>query len=131
MPRILTDRDEIRQWAEARTGNPMSMDVPDGTDSRTLLQITFGQHALNAENNEGPDRPTGGYDLVAWDDWFTELEGQGLAIRVQDDAPGVLDKAFEFVSRDGAGETTDAARKPPVGSIEDPNAQTEFRGRGR
>ncbi len=131
MPRILTDRDDIRQWAEARTGNPMAMDVPDGTQTRTLLEITFGQHALNADNNEGPDRVTGGYALVSWDDWFTEFENQGLAIRVQDDAPGVLDKSFEFVARDGEGQTTDAARQPAVGSIENPSAQTEFGGRGR
>jgi hypothetical protein len=131
MPRILTDHDEIRQWAEARAGNPMTMDVPDGTQRRTLLEITFGQHALNAENNEGPDRPVAGYELVSWDDWFAEFDSQGLAIRVQDDAPGVLDRSFEFMSRAGHGETTDAARKPAVGSVEDPNAGTEFGGRGR
>lgn len=132
MPRILTDHDEIRQWAEARTGSPMAMDVPDGTNSRTLLEITFGQHALNADGNEGPDRPWGGYELVGWDDWFAELEGQGLAIRVQDDKPGVLDKNFEFVARSEAERlTTDAARQPAVGSVENPNAQTEFGGRGR
>jgi len=131
MPRILTDHDEIRQWAEARTGSPMAMDVPDGTQSRTLLEITFGQHALNAENNEGPDRPVSGYELVSWDDWFAEFDGQGLAIRVQEEQPGVLDRGFEFMTRDGQGETSPAAQKPPVGSVEDPNAQTEFGGRGR
>src|SRR3954471_14122106 len=109
MTRLLTDHDEIRQWAEARTGSPMTMDVPDGTQSRTLLQITFGQHALNAENNEGPDRVTGGWDLVAWDDWFAAFEEQGLAIQVQDDQPGVLDKNFEFMARNEADRlTTDA-----------------------
>ena len=39
MPRTLTDHDDIRQWAGARTGSPMSMDVPDGTGSRTLATI--------------------------------------------------------------------------------------------
>lgn len=113
MSKVLTKHTEIRQWAEARAGNPMSMDVPDGTgDSRTLLQITFGQHALNADSNEGPDRPTGGYDLVGWDEWLKELERQGLAIKVRDEEPGMLDNDFEFVARDGKGRTTEAAKKP-------------------
>jgi hypothetical protein len=114
MPKTLTKPAEIRQWVEARAGAPMSMDVPDGTgDSRTLLNITFGQHALNADENEGPDRLTG-FELSGWEDWLAELDRQGLAIRVRDDQPGTLDNGFEFVARDGKGLTTDAARKPAV-----------------
>ena len=112
MSKVITAHDELRQWAEARGGNPMAMDVPDGTgESRTLLQITFGQHALNADENEGPDR-IGGFDLIGWDDWIAELDKQGLAIRVRDEAPGQLDNDFEFVARDGKGQTTNAAKKP-------------------
>lgn len=111
MPKILTSADDIRLWAEARAGAPMSMDVPDGTNSRTLLTITFGQHALNADENEGPDHISG-YELVAWDDWIAELDKQGLAIKVRDETPGALDNDFEFVSRDGKGQTTSAAQKP-------------------
>jgi hypothetical protein len=116
MARVLVDHVEIRQWAEARAGNPMMMDaVPDGTHmGNPLLQITFGQHALNADHNEGPDPATGGQNLVGWDEWLAELDRQGLAIKVRDDQPGRLDNDFEFVSRDGEGETTDAARKPAV-----------------
>lgn len=123
MPRILTDHAEIRQWAEARNGSPMLMDVPSGTGSRTLLQLTFGQHALNAQNNEGPDRAAGGYQLVNWDDWLAELERQQLALKVRDDRPGSLDNDFEFVSREADARTTDAARQPPVATVEDPEAQ--------
>jgi hypothetical protein len=123
MPRILTDRAEIRQWAGARNGSPMLMDVPSGTGSRTLLQLTFGQHALNAQNNEGPDRVGGGYQLVTWDDWLAELERQQLALKVNDDQPGRLDNDFEFVSRKADATTTDAARQPPVAAVEDPEAQ--------
>lgn len=122
MSRILTDHPEIRQWAEARNGSPMLMDVPSGTGSRTLLQLTFGQHALNAQN-EGPDRAVGGYQLVTWDDWLAELERQQLALKVNDEQPGRLDNEFEFVSRDADATTTDAARQPPVAAVEDPEAQ--------
>ncbi|HEV7278013.1 MAG TPA: hypothetical protein VGN80_17165 [Devosiaceae bacterium] len=123
MSKTLTDRAEIRQWAEARNGSPMLMEVPSGTDSRTLLQITFGQHALNAEHNEGPDRVAGGYELVTWDDWLAELERQQLALKVNDEEPGRLDNDFRFVSRDETGNTTDAAQQPPVATVEDPEAQ--------
>jgi len=101
MSKILKSREEIRQWAEARAGSPMLAEVPDGTGFRTLLQLTFGQQALNAEENEGPDRP-GGYELSSWDDWFVALEAAGLAIRVSDDPAGGREAEFDFVPRDSA-----------------------------
>lgn len=124
MPRILLKPEDIRQWVEARAGNPMLMEVPDGAGgTSSLLQISFGQHALNADQNEGPDRVTSGYQLVGWDEWFAEFERQSLSIKVRDDRPGMLDNDFEFVARDGRGRTTDAARQPPVATVEDPEAQ--------
>jgi len=99
MSRILKSREEIRQWVEARAGNPMLAETPVGTGSRTLLQLTFGQMALNADENEGPDRP-GGFELASWEDWFAALEGQGLAIRVSDDPAGGNEAEFDFVPRD-------------------------------
>lgn len=111
MSQILTDRQAIREWATARGGNPVLMDVPDGTSNRTILQLTFGQHALNADGNEGPDR-VGGFHLVSWQEWFAALEEGGLALKVSDDPAGGNEAEFEFVARDGQGETTDAAKKP-------------------
>ncbi|WDR01686.1 hypothetical protein PSQ19_13135 [Devosia algicola] len=64
MPKTLTSHDDIRQWTSARGGNPMLMEVPDGSDTRTILQLTFGQEALNSDNNQGPDR-IGGFQLVS------------------------------------------------------------------
>ena len=99
MAKTLTSRDDIRQWATARGGNPMLMDVPDGTGSRTLLQLTFGQEALNSDGNEGPDR-VGGFQLVSWDDWFAALDENRLALRVSDDPAGGAEAEFEFVERE-------------------------------
>lgn len=99
MSKTLKSHEEIRQWAEARGGNPLLMDTPDGTGSRTLLQLTFGQHALNTDGNEGPDR-IGGFQLVSWDEWFAALETSGLALRVSDDPAGGNEAEFEFVPRD-------------------------------
>ncbi len=98
MSKILTKREAIRDWAIARGGAPMLETVPDGTGERTLLQLTFGQHALNADHNEGPD-PIGGFELVDWDEWFAELEHQQMALKVNDEVPGALDNDFEFVTR--------------------------------
>jgi hypothetical protein len=99
MSKILLKRQDIRQWAEARGGNPLLAEMPDGTGSRTILQLTFGQQALNADENQGPDRP-GGYELVSWDDWFAALEAEGLAIRVSDDPSGGPEAEFDFVPRE-------------------------------
>jgi len=96
--KTLTDRDEIRQWVEARGGNPMLMDTPDGTGTRTLLQLTFGQDAINTDGNEGPDR-IGGFHLVSWEEWFAALDEGKLAIRVSDDPSGGNEAEFEFVER--------------------------------
>jgi hypothetical protein len=96
MSKTLRHHEEIRDWAIARGGAPMLEEVPDGTRSRVLLQLTFGQHALNADHNEGPD-PVGGFELVDWDQWFAELERQKLALEVNDEVPGGLDNSFDFV----------------------------------
>lgn len=99
MPKTLTSRDDIRQWAEARGGNPMLMDVPDRSGNRTLLQLTFGQEALNTDGNEGPDR-IGGFHLVSWEEWFAALDEGKLWLRVSDDPAGGNEAEFEFVPRD-------------------------------
>lgn len=99
MAKTLTDRAEIREWASARAGSPMMMETPDGTGSRTLLQLTFGQHALNTDGNEGPDR-LGGFQLVSWDEWFDVLDANKLALRVSDDPSGGNEAEFEFVGRE-------------------------------
>jgi hypothetical protein len=114
MARLLTKHQDIRQWVEARAGNPLLMDMPDGAGgTRQLLQITFGQHFLNADENEGPDRP-GGWELVGWDDWFAALEAQELGVLVSDDPSGGSENEFQIVARSGRGQTTSAAQKPPV-----------------
>ncbi|WDR04438.1 hypothetical protein PSQ90_08750 [Devosia rhodophyticola] len=99
MPKILTSHDDIRQWTSARGGNPMLMEVPDGSDTRTILQLTFGQEALNSDHNQGPDR-IGGFQLVSWDDWFAALDENNLWLRVSDDPSGGNEAEFEFVPRD-------------------------------
>jgi hypothetical protein len=99
MSKILTKPQDIRQWAEARGGNPMLMEVQSGTRSRTVLQITFGQDQLNSGESQGQDRP-GGFELVGWDEWIAALEAENLAIRVSDDPAGGREAEFDFVPRE-------------------------------
>lgn len=114
MAHLVMDHEAVKLWAEARGGSPMMEDQPDGRGgTRSVLQITFGQHALNADENEGPDRISG-FELVSWDDWLAEFDRQGLALKVNDEQPGLEDNDFEFVARNGQGRSTDAAQKPAL-----------------
>jgi hypothetical protein len=99
MAHILTDREAIRQWVIARGGNPVLMDVPDGSKTRTVLQLSFGQDILNADANEGPDR-IDGFQLVSWEEWFVALENGNLALLVSDDPSGGNEAEFSFVERE-------------------------------
>ena len=96
MARILSSDEEIRQWAEARSGLPAWSELPSGTRSQIVLRIVFNQYLLNSGESQDTDRP-GGLDLVAWDDWLAELKAQKLALKVGDRVSGVLDNDFEFV----------------------------------
>jgi hypothetical protein len=98
MARILTKAEDIRQWVEARGGYPLLMEVPSGTRTRTVLQIAFGQDALNTGETQGQERP-GGFELVGWDDWIRALENENLALRVSDDPAGGREAEFDFVPR--------------------------------
>ncbi|HZY67740.1 MAG TPA: hypothetical protein VFE52_04090 [Devosia sp.] len=131
MSRILQSAEEIRQWAEARGGNPMLMDVPTGTGAdNTLLTISFGQHALDGDGGEGADRPVPGYQLVGWPEWLETLNSKGLALKVRDRTPGVLDNEFEFVSAaEGERENSAAAEQPATITTERPEQAREDRQR--
>jgi hypothetical protein len=97
--RILKTGDEIRQWAEARGGQPAWSELPSGTRSVITLRIVFDQYLLNSGEAQDTDRP-GGLDLVSWDDWIKELRHQKLALKVGDRIEGALDNDFEFVPAD-------------------------------
>lgn len=96
MARILKTGEDIRHWAEARSGLPAWSELPSGTKSQIVLRIVFDQYLLNSGESQEQDRP-GGLDLVSWDEWLAELKAQGLALRVGDRVEGVLDNDFEFV----------------------------------
>ena len=97
--RLLATPEEIRQWAEARSGLPVIEDRPPNVPGKPLLRIVFDQLLLNTGESQYTDRP-GGFDLVSWDEWLAELESRNLALKVAIEAPGMLDDRYEFVDLD-------------------------------
>lgn len=103
MARYLSEPEEIRTWVEARGGHPIMMETPDpAIGTRSLLQLSFGQHALNADHNEGPDRPVPGFELVAWDDWLRAFREQDLVLVVDEDVSEGARADYRLMSREEA-----------------------------
>lgn len=98
--RILTDHEEIRAWAAARSGFPAIVDVSPQAGTQPMLRIVFGQRAY--QDFDRPERPVnaGGFELVEWDEWFKVFDENRLAIEVGPEIPGQLDSTHEFVGRD-------------------------------
>jgi hypothetical protein len=98
--RLLVKPEEIRQWAEARSGHPALEDRPPGIPGPPVLRILFDQYTLNTGESQYVDRPGIGFDLISWDEWLSELERRNLALRVANEVPGMLDDRYEFVELD-------------------------------
>lgn len=99
--RMLTDRDEIRDWAAARSGAPAIRDaMPSVGQGEPLLTLVFDQHAYQ-DQDQGWDRAPGMGDLqiVEWDDWFKAFEEHQLGLVVGEEVAGRRDSFFEIVRR--------------------------------
>lgn len=102
MAKTLSELDDIRAWTEARGGNPIMADLPaPGGEDQQLINLTFGQHLLNADNNEGPDRPVSGFELVGWDEWYEAFRRQDLVLVVDEDIEGAH-ADYRLMSREEA-----------------------------
>jgi hypothetical protein len=100
--RLLTDHQEIRDWAAARSGIPAIRDPEEliGSD-KPVLSIQFGQHAYEDDDREGADRPEdfGRPRLVEWDEWLALFDQEGLGLVVAEDVPGQRDEFHEIIRR--------------------------------
>ncbi|RDE09659.1 hypothetical protein [Pelagibacterium lacus] len=103
MASTLTTLEDIRTWTQPRGGNPIMADMPEpnGTDQH-LLGLTFDQHMLNADANEGPDRPGSHFELVDWESWYAAFQAQDLVLVVDDDLEGDTYADYRFMSRSEA-----------------------------
>jgi len=96
--RILTDHEEIREWAAARAGQPALSDpgLP-AAEAGPVLRLAFGQQAYE-DTDQGWDEP-GGLQIIDWDEWFRLFDERQLALVVGEDVPGQREEFHEFVRR--------------------------------
>ncbi|NTS32944.1 hypothetical protein HQ945_16920 [Phyllobacterium sp. BT25] len=100
--RLLTDHQEIKDWAAGRSGVPTIRDSADliGSDV-PVLALAFGQHAYEDDDDQGADRPAdfGRPRLVEWDEWFAIFDAESLGLVVAEDLPGQHDEFHEIIRR--------------------------------
>ena len=100
MSKLLTDHDEIREWASVRSGTPGLSSIPDGQGgSTTNLHLQFGQRIFAPDQDETRDQ-LGGVELVSWEEWFEALDKENLGLRVATPDDNWNDNAFIFEKRD-------------------------------
>jgi ferritin-like metal-binding protein YciE len=87
--RVLTDHDEIREWAEERDANPACVKGTGKRGGLGMLRLDFP--GFTGEDTLQP---------VDWDDWFEEFDRDKLALLVQDTtASGETSNFNKLVSR--------------------------------
>ena len=90
--RILTDHEEIRQWAEARGGRPAHVKRTGGGDDVGMIRIDFPGYS--GEESLEP---------ISWEQWFEKFEEKDLALVVENQPPGGDKARFnKLVSRHNA-----------------------------
>ena len=86
----LTDREEIRRWAEERQGKPTRVKGTGGEGDVGMIRLDFPGYSGEESLEE-----------ISWDQWFEKFEDHGLALLVQDEAAGGEKSNFnKLVSRD-------------------------------
>ena len=89
-----TKHDEIRKWAEARGGKPVTVRGTGDKDEPGVLRIDFPGGA-------GSDR----LEEISWEEWFEKFDEKDLAFLYQDKkANGEQSTFFKLVSRETAKE---------------------------
>lgn len=99
--RATTDHDEIREWAEARGGQPSVVRSTRSSKGPGILRIDFpgfsGEESLKT---------------ISWDDFFERFDKANLAFLFQDRTAGGRRSRFnKFVARDGASENEEPANR--------------------
>src|SRR5690349_4093206 len=71
--RVLTDHDEIRQWAEERNAKPSAVARTASEDDPGIIRLDFPGYS-----GEGT------LEAIEWDEWFDKFDESNLALLVQD-----------------------------------------------
>ena len=91
--RVLTDHEQIRQWAETRHAKPACVKGTESDDGSCLLRLDFPGYS-------GEDS----LESTSWDQWFGVFDKRHLALIVEDKmADGRPSNFNKLVSRETAG----------------------------
>ena len=90
--RILTDHEDIREWAESRGAKPTCVRGTGGDDDTGMIRLDFPGYS--GERSLQP---------ISWDNWFDKFEESNLALLVQDETAGGDQSNFnKLINRDTA-----------------------------
>ena len=90
--RVLTDRDEIRNWAEEHDARPSCVRGTGGGEDIGMIRLDFPGYTGETSLEE-----------ISWDDWFGKFDERNLALLVQDETAGGQKSNFnKLVSRETA-----------------------------
>jgi len=98
--RVLTDHDEIRQWAEERGARPSAVQRTHTDDNVGIIRLDFPGYS-------GEDS----LEEIEWDEWFDKFDDNNLALIIQDETSGGDKSNFnKIINRDSAEESAQASR---------------------
>lgn len=97
----LTDHETIRDWAAARMGQPVVVDISPQGGTQPMLRLVFDQAAYQDQDRAERPPNAGGVEFVEWDEWFELFDAAELALVVAEDMPGRRENFHEFVRREG------------------------------
>ncbi|HZR55737.1 MAG TPA: hypothetical protein VFA74_02600 [Terriglobales bacterium] len=93
--KVLTDLEEIRQWAEERGAKPACVRGTGGKQDIGMIRLEFPQYSGREDSLEEID----------WDEWFDKFNESNLALLVQEQTAGGEESNFnKLVSRENAEE---------------------------
>jgi len=70
---MLTDHQQIREWAEERGAQPACVRGTGGKDETGMIRLDFPGYS-------GADS----LQSITWDEWFEKFDENGLALLVED-----------------------------------------------
>lgn len=95
----LTDHDAIRDWAAARMGSPVIVDISPEAGTQAMLRIVFDQAAYQDQDRAERAANAGGFEFVKWSESFDIFDKAELAMVVASDRPGIRDSWHQFTRR--------------------------------
>lgn len=101
---VTTDREQIRQWAEARGAQPACVRGTGGRGDVGMIRLDFPGYS-------GADK----LQPISWDEWFEQFDENNLALLYQEKtADGQTSNFNKLVSRGGG--RSGGSRKGAAGS---------------